>query len=249
MQRPQTEAQHLFMNTKQITPPKIPKTPKINWDIFCSEFTHNLSAKKLEKHWKVQMPGKRREESGERGGGQWQWHLRTLSVWPGLDPDSRCCTPATNFSFYNFFLQTVVWSVLPSVGAGLCQNCKSKMLHEEPSLMAAIKKNIQNLLFLLRVYFSRNCAYYSCSIIFLVVFKNTVSVTPQTNIPTCWLQIQILSCVKKWYLRESQLEQQYLFCQWMLRIGPVLIKCHEDSALQRTSLIRATFDQDILGKV
>ena len=153
------------------------------------------------------------------------------------------------FLFIIFFLQTVVWSMLPSVGAVLCQNCKSKMLHEEPSLMAAIKKNIQNLLFLLRVYFSRNCAYYSCSIISLVVFKNTVSVTPQTNIPTCWLQIQILSCVKNDILENLNLNHNTLFCQWMLRIGPVLIKCHEDSALQRTSLIRATFDQDIFGKV
>ena len=108
MQRPQTEAQQLFLNTKQITPPKIPKTPKINWDIFCSEFTHNLSAKKLEKHWKVQMPGKRREESGERGGGEWQWHLTVLSVWPRLDSDSSCCTPATNFSFY-YFLSCRQW--------------------------------------------------------------------------------------------------------------------------------------------
>ena len=34
------------------------------------------------------MPGKRREESGERGGGEWQWHLTALSVRPRVDPDT-----------------------------------------------------------------------------------------------------------------------------------------------------------------
>ena len=72
MQRPQTEAQQLFMNTKQITPPKIPKTPKINWDIFCSEFTHNLSAKKQRKNIensKCQVSAERRVEKEEEANG------------------------------------------------------------------------------------------------------------------------------------------------------------------------------------
>ena len=113
MQRPQTEAQPLFMNTKQITQPKIPKTPKINWDIFCSELVGRWpkKLKNIEKS-KCQVSAERRVEKEEEANGN---GTSQPSVFGHAWIQIAVAAPLWLiflFFFYFFSHQVVLWSVL-----------------------------------------------------------------------------------------------------------------------------------------